>query len=254
MSTLSPKPPPYPPPEGEGIRPRGGRGIWQIAMLFAFALSACQQAASPTTVLPTTLPVSTPSPATTPVPTPPPAPALALDQVGAAASPSGFSAFAVVSNPTAQTALEVTVEIAELDGRGQVVMRRGGTIPRIAAGQREAVAVAFPVGRILPAQFSGRIGDVRWISETSPEIAQVTGASFSQDARTPTVRIHVVNNGQGAARMILIAVCWDAAGNIRGGGSRTITVGPGAEGLDVTVAVWIATVPTRCDGYGITVS
>jgi hypothetical protein len=225
-----------------------------IAITFALVLTACQQAASPPTVPPTRLAVSTPSPTPTPVPTAVPASALALDQVGAAASPSGYTAFAVISNPTPQTALEVKVEIAELDGHGQVVMRRGGSISRIGAGQREAVAIAFPVGRALPAQFSGRIGDVRWVSDSTPDMAQVASASFVQDARTPTVRIHVVNNGTAPASVILVAVCWDGDGAIRGGGTRTATVGPGAEGHDVPVAVWIATVPTRCDGYGITVS
>ena len=224
-----------------------------LAMLAALALSGCQQAASPATVQSTRPSVSIPIPTATPIPTASPEPVLALDQVGAAASPSGFTAFAVVNNPTEQTALEVNVEITELDGRGQVVTRRGGSIARIGAGEREAVAVAFPVGRALPAQFTGRIGDVRWIAASSPDIAQVASASFVQDARTPTVRVHVVNNGPSAARLILVAVCFDGDGNIRGGGTRTATVSPGADGHDVTVAVWIATVPTHCDGYGIAV-
>jgi hypothetical protein len=224
-----------------------------LGMLAALALSACEQAASPTTVPPTPLPVSTPAPTATPIPTPPPPPALALDQVGAVASPGGFSAFAVINNPTAQTALEVKVEIAELDARGQVVTRRAGSIPRIGAGQREAVAIAFPVGRTLPAQFSGSIAEVRWVSDSSPDLTQVASASFVQDARTPSVRVHVINNGQGPARVILVAVCWDGAGHIRGGGTRTASVGPGVAGHDVTVPVWIATVPVRCDGYGISV-
>jgi len=243
MSTLSHHP----------ALPHRGREIWRIAFLLALALSACQQAGSPATVSPTRLVVSTPVPTATPVATAPAAPVLALDQVGAAASPSGFIAFAVINNPTEQTALEVKVEITELDRRGQVVTQRGGSIARIGAGQREAVAVAFPVGRALPAQFTGRIGDVRWIAANSPDIAQVASASFVQDARTPTVRVHLVNTGPSAARVILVVVCFDGDGSIRGGGTRTATVTPGADGHDVTVAVWIATVPTHCDGYGITV-
>jgi hypothetical protein len=224
-------------------------------MLAAVVLAACQQATSPprASVKPIASPVSTPKPAPTPEPTPTPVTQLALDNVGAAASPSGFTAFAVISNPTAQTALSVHVEIAELDTHGQVLMRRAGSIPRIGAGQKEAVALNFPMGRSLPNQFSGSIGEVRWISDSAPDIAQVLSAGFVQDARTPSVRVHVVNSGQASARVILIAVCWDAAGNIRGGGTRTAMVGPGDAGHDETIAVWIATVPTRCDGYGITV-
>jgi hypothetical protein len=54
--------------------------------------------------------------------------------------------------------------------------------------------------------------------------------------------------------MIPVAVCWDDAGNIRGGGTRTATVAAGQDGHDVNVAVWIVAVPTRCDGYGVTAS
>ena len=228
-------------------------GRLALGMLAAVVLAACQQAASPpaASARPTRVAVSTPSP--TPVPTPTPAPALALDKVGAAASPNGFTAFAVISNPTPQTAIDVNVEIAELDASGQVVMRRGASIPRIGAGTREAVAAAFPMGRTLPAQFSGSLGAVRWTSDSSADTAEVASASFVQDARTPSVQIHVVNHGQGPARVILIAVCWDGVGNIRGGGSRTSVVAPGGGGHDVMVAVWITTVPARCDGYGITV-
>jgi hypothetical protein len=224
-----------------------------IAISFALALSACQQA-TPTIAQPTQLPLSTPSATATPIATASAAPALALDQVGAAASPSGYTAFAVINNPTALTALDVKVEIAELDAHGQVVTRKSASISRIRAGEREAVAVAFPVGRALPDQFSGSIGEVRWSPDSAPAIARVASASFVQDARTPTVRIHMVNSGQGAVRVILVAVCRDGDGTIRGGGSRTAIVPPGAEGHDVMVAVWIATVPTACDGYGITAS
>jgi hypothetical protein len=223
-----------------------------LGTLAAVWLAGCQQAALPlpTSVPPTRTAVTSPPPTATPAATA----NLTLDKVGAASSPSGYTAFAVVSNPTAQTARDVKVEIAELNASGQVLMHRGGSIQRIGAGQREALAVTFPVGRTLPAQFSGTIGDVRWSTDSSPEIAQVAGASFVQDARTPTVRVHVVNNGQGPARMILVAVCWDGAGNIRGGGTRTTTVAAGADGHDVTVDVWIVAVPTRCDGYGVAAS
>jgi hypothetical protein len=51
--------------------------------------------------------------------------------------------------------------------------------------------------------------------------------------------------------MVVIAVCWDGAGEIRGGGSLTATVGPDAQGHDLTVAVSIATVPASCDAYGV---
>lgn len=223
------------------------------ATAFGLLLSACQQAAAPATMQPTKSPITTPRATPTAVSTATPAPALALDKVGAAASPSGFMAFAVISNPSGQTAFDVKIAITAVSASGQLLASRVASIARIAAGQRQAVAVAFPVGRTLPAQFSGSIANVRWVSDSTTEVAQVASANFIQDARTPSVRVHVVNHGQGAARVFLIAVCWDAAGNIRGGGSRTAMVGPDAQGHDVIVSVFIAAVPARCDGYGLTV-
>jgi hypothetical protein len=225
-----------------------------IGIVAALLLSACEQAAAPTTVQPTRLPVSTPSPTATPVPTPTPAPALALDKVGAAASPSGFMAFAVVSNPSGETAFDVSITISAVSGSGQTLASRAARIPRIAAGQRQAVAVAFPVGRTLPAQFSGSVANVRWSTDSAADVAQVAGASFIQDARTPSVRVHLINQGQGADRVAVVAICWDAGGNIRGGGSRIVLVGPGAQGHDVTIQVSISTQPSSCDAYALTSS
>jgi len=220
--------------------------------VFGLLLSACQPATSSTSPPPTRPAVGTQRPTPTPVSTPTPAPALALDKVGAAASPSGFMAFAVVSNPSAEFALDVKVAITAVDASGQSLARRDATIPRIAAGTRQAVAVAFPVGRTLPASFSGSVVNVRWSADGAPDVAQVAGASFVQDARTPSVRVHLVNQGHGADRVAVVAICWDAAGNIRGGGSLTVMIGPGAQGHDVTIHVALSTVPTSCDAYGAT--
>jgi hypothetical protein len=195
--------------------------------------------------------ITAPSSTATPAPTPTPAPSLSVQKVGASASASGFLAFAVIANPSGQTALDVKVEITAVNDRGQALSKRTGSISRIAPGHREAVALAFPVGKTLPAQFSGSITSVHWSAEQTADVAEVAGASFVQDARTPSVRVHVVNHGQGATRMVVIAVCWDGAGEIRGGGSLTATVGPDAQGHDLTVAVSIATVPASCDAYGV---
>ncbi len=192
-----------------------------------------------------TTPTSTPTPA----PTPSAAPSLSVQKVGASASASGFMAFAVIANPSGETAVDVKVEITAVSDSGQALAKRTGSISQIAPGRREAVALLFPVGRTLPAQFTGSISGVRWSSDAPAEAAEVAGASFIQDARTPSVRVHVVNHGQGAARMVVIAVCWDGAGEIRGGGSLTATVGADAQGHDVTVSVSIATVPAHCDAY-----
>jgi hypothetical protein len=222
-----------------------GAGIWLTALL-----SGCQPSPSSATVQSTKAPVRTP-PTPTPSPAATPKPVLALDKVGAAASPSGYLAFAVVSNPSGETAVEIKVRIDARDATGKVLMQRTGSISRIGAGAREAVEVAFPVGRSLPGGFSGSITQVHWVTGSSPEVAEVASASFVQDARTPSVRVHVVNHRQRAAQIALVAVCWDAAGNIRGGGTRTLMVGPEAQGHDVTIDVALSTVPVGCDAFGV---
>jgi hypothetical protein len=232
--------------------PLWGRAGWGL-LAAALLLTACEQAPQSVTVKPTPSAVSTPSPTPTPTPTPKPAPALAVEKVGASASSGGFLAFAVISNPSDETAVDVKVDISAVSSTGQQLARRTGSIPRIGPGQREAVALAFPVGRTLPAQFSGSIAGVHWSADEPADVAQVAGASFVQDARTPGVLVHLVNHGQGADRVLVTAVCWDAAGNIRGGGSRTVMVGPEAQGHDVTIAVALSTVPARCDAFGVSI-
>lgn len=228
---------------------RTGLRWFGLAAGVVLTLAACEQAAAPpsSAVQPARSPVTTP----TPPPTPTAAPALAVEKVGASASAGGFMAFAVITNPSGQTATDVKVEITALSGRGQALARRTGSIPRIAPGQREAVALSFPVSRTLPARFSGSVASVRWSSDLASDAAQVAGATFVQDARTPAVRVHLVNHGQGTDRVAVTAVCWDAAGNIRGGGTRTVMVGPEAQGHDVTIEVALSTVPTGCDAFGV---
>jgi hypothetical protein len=213
-------------------------------------LTACETAPS-SVARPSASSSSKPRSTPTAVSTPTPVPALAIEKVGAAASPSGYLAFAVINNPSGQEAIDVKVEIAAVNGAGQAMTRRSATIPRIGPGQREAAALAFPVGPTLPARFTGKVTSVRWSANTAEEDARVAGARFLQDARTPSVRVHLVNDGQRAVRMGVTAVCWDAAGNIRGGGTDTVAVGPDAKGHDATISVFISTVPTRCEAFGV---
>lgn len=208
----------------------------------------------PSAVQPTPTPViSTPRPGPTITPTARPAPALAVEKVGAAASAGGFMAFAVISNPSDQTAVDVEIDIDAQSSSGRSLAHRSGSIAWIGPGKREAVAMAFPVGKTLPARFSAGIATVHWNADQPAELVEVVGASFEQDARTPDVRVHLVNHGSGADRVLVTAVCWDAAGNIRGGGTRTVMVGPEAQGHDVTIQVAISAVPARCDGFGVSV-
>ena len=228
-------------------------GVVGIIVAVTAILSACQPSNStPSAIQASGSPVAhRGSPTPTPEPTPP---ALAVQKVGAVATPSGFTAFAVVENPSGQTATGVNVQITALGPGGQVLTRRSGTIPMIGPGQREAMALLFPVGRTLPSQFSGSVVGVRWSAVPTADGAQVVGASFVQDARTPSVRVHLISHAQGAERVAVTAICWDAAANIRGGGSRTVMVGPEPKGHDVTIDVAISTMPASCDAFGISSS
>jgi hypothetical protein len=219
-------------------------------------LTACQPAnSSPSAAVQQSgSAAKTPRPLATPVPTPTAAPALAVAKVGAVATPSGFTAFAVIDNPSGQTAMDVKIQISAVGPGGQVLTRRSGGIHRIGAGQRDAVAVPFPVGRTLPTQFVASVPSVRWSADDTTDVAQVAAADFLQDARMPGVRVHLVSHAQRAIPVSVTAVCWDSAGNIRGGGTRTVMVGPDAQGHDSTIAVAVSAVPTRCDAYAVTTS
>ena len=222
----------------------------------ALLLTACQQAVSP--AAPTRNPERAAASAAASVVQPPPSPSavptLVVERVGASASPRGFSAFAVVSNPSDLRATEVAVDITAVDSNGATLARRTGRIAHITPGQREAVSVGFPVGRTLPSAFKGAVASVKWDSDASAELLEVAAATFVQDARTPSVRVHLIDHAPGAIRAALTAVCWDGAGNIRGGGTGTLAVAPGNQGTDFTLAVSIATVPVRCDAFGLTAS
>src|SRR2546423_4711241 len=224
-------------------------GVVGLFVVLTAILSACQPAnMTPSAVQPTKSPLAQ-RPTPTPVPTPTPAPALAVEKVGAVATPGGFTAFAVVNNPSGQTAMAVSVQIAAIGPGGQVLNRRSGTIARIGPGHSEAVALAFPVGRTLPTQFSGSVASVQWSADALAEGAEVANTSFLQDARTPSVQVHLVNSGQRAARVAVTAACWDGAGNIRGGGRRTGNGGAHAGGDDVGVEVGISAGAARCGGF-----
>jgi hypothetical protein len=226
-------------------------GLLGVVALSAALLVACQPANTGSAIQPTASPVRLPksSPSATPTPA---APVLAVDKVGAVATPGGFLAFAVLSNPSTQMASDVKVQISAVAANGRVLTQRTGTLRHMSPNQREAVAVPFPVGASLPAQFTGRVISVQWSADGEPDAAQVAGTRFLQDARTPSVRVHLVNSGPSAARLAVTAVCWDGAGNIRGGGSQTVTVGPNPQGHDVTIQVAISTIPARCDAFGTT--
>src|SRR5207253_4707049 len=173
---------------GGGLLMRIRAGVVGIIVVGTAMLSACQPSnSSPSAIQASGSPgAHRGSPTPTPEPTPP---ALAVQQVGAVATPSGFTAFAVVENPSGQTATGVNVQITALGPGGQVLTRRSGTIPLIGPGQREAMALLFPVGRTLPSQVWGSVVGVRRSPVPTTAAARVVGARVVPPGRPPSARV-----------------------------------------------------------------
>lgn len=177
---------------------------------------------------------------------------LTVDKVGASASPSGFVAFALVSNPSSRVASDVTVQISALTASGAQLAHASGTITRIDPSTTQAVSVHLPATPPMPTAFKASITANKWLDPGSAaEPIQVVDATFIQDPRTPTVRVRVANHTTAVAKATVTAVCLDAAGEVRGGGSSVVSVAASASSQDAFIPVSIPVVPTSCQGYAL---
>lgn len=175
---------------------------------------------------------------------------LTVDKVGASASPSGFIAFALISNPSSRAAAHVVVQISAVTASGAELAHSSGTIARIAPSQTQAVAVRIPATPPTPTAFKASITGNDWLDPgAQAEPVEVTEASFVQDPRTPTVRVRVANHATLAQKVSIIAVCVDSAGALRGGGTGGANVAASSNGQDTWVPVSIPVIPTSCQGY-----
>ena len=235
-----------------------GATIARLAVLGAAVLAGCAPASQTSdqsahhsppavgAVVPETVPGS---PSAAPIPTPVPT---LTTRVGAVASPSGFLALAVIDNGSLEDAINVRIQISALDASGRLLMRRQGSIARVGSQRQAAIALTFPVPAVLPSRFVGAVTAVDWRAPTADDAVQVSSSTLVENAQTPSVLLHLIKSGHAAARVTLTAICWDAAGNIRGGGSRALTIGPDSNTRDVSVSVSISAVPSRCDAYSVT--
>lgn len=219
----------------------------------AFGVAACTsspQATSRPTPSPTSSPVpvavsATPTLSTADLP-------LTVDKVGASVSPSGFIAFALVSNPSSRAAADVAVQISAVTASGSELTHASGTIVRIDPSTTQAVAVRLPDTPPTPSAFKASITGNQWLDAGSPaEPIQVVNAAFVQDPRTPTVRVRVANHATAVTKASIVAVCLDEAGAVRGGGSAVVSVAASASGQDAFVPVSIPVVPASCQGYAL---
>jgi hypothetical protein len=79
----------------------------------------------------------------------------------------------------------------------------------------------------------------------------VVDATFVQDPRTPTVRVRLANHATVTEKVSVTAICLDAAGAVRGGGTSIVNVAASASGQDAFVPVSIPVVPSTCQGYAL---
>ena len=188
-------------------------------------------------------------------PTVPPgqAPALLVEKTGAAAAPGGFMAFALVANPSKQTAADVVIEIRALGTSGSTISRATGHINRIEPALKQALAVRIPPGRQLPATFDARVMNVRWLTdENASQPVEVVSTDFVQDPLIPSARVRLLNHASSQERATVTVVCLDASGDIRGGGTMSITVGASTRVQDVSVSLSVPVQPAHCDAYSLT--
>ncbi|MDQ6885035.1 MAG: hypothetical protein M3077_12520 [Candidatus Dormibacteraeota bacterium] len=208
-------------------------------------VSLATPTASPTPARPAIIVAATPSPS-------PEAKALVVEHVGASASPTGFFAFALLSNPSTQAAADVKIDITSVDSSGRVLARGSGTIRQIDPGHKQALAVRIAMTRILPTAFRGTVSGNRWLEAgNAADPTEVMSAVFVQDPRTPSVRVRIANHASQPERAAITAICFDDSGQLRGGGTTSAHLPASAGGQDAWVAVSIPVVPASCEAYAL---
>lgn len=224
--------------------------------LLALLVSACEAPArsstAPSASLSPTIARSVASPTATARPSPAAA-LLVVEKTGAALGPAGFMVFALVDNPSSQTASAVAVAVQAKDASGRLLGKNSGRIARIGAGQKQAIGLRVAVpSRAIPATFEAAVTGVTWLESGAAELVEVVDAAFAQDPKLPSVMVRLVNHAASPERATVTAVCFDDAGDIRGGGVRTVAIGAAAAGVDVQIAVTLPVTPATCEAFDTT--
>ena len=176
-----------------------------------------------------------------------------VEKTGAALGAAGFMAFALVDNPSSQTATAVAVAVQAKDAGGRLLGRSTGRIGRIDPGHKQAIGLRVAVpSRATPAKFDAAVTEVTWLDSGAAQLVEVVGAAFAQDPKLPSVTVRLVNHAASAERATVTAVCFDDVGDIRGGGVRTVAIGAAAAGVDFQIAVTLPVTPSRCEAFETT--
>ena len=176
-----------------------------------------------------------------------------MEKTGAALGPAGFMVFALVDNPSAQTASAVAVAVQAKDASGRLLGKNSGQIAQIRPGHKQAIGLHVTVpARAIPATFEATITGVRWRESGAGELVEVVEAAFADDPKLPAVRVRLVNHAGSPERASVTAVCFDDAGQIRGGGAQIVSMGASPAGVDVQIAVSLPVTPASCQAFDTT--
>ncbi len=225
-------------------------------VLLTLVLSGCQAPARSSTAPSASISAAGSRSATSPVTTASPSPAagsLVVEKTGAALGPAGFMVFALVDNPSAQTASAVAVTVQAKDASGRLLGKNSGQIAQIRPGHQQAIGLRVTVpARAVPATFDATVTGATWGESAVGEVVEVVEAAFAQDPKLPAVRVRLVNHAGTAERASVTAVCFDDAGQIRGGGAQTVSMGASPAGVDVQIAVTLPVTPASCEAFDTT--
>ena len=179
--------------------------------------------------------------------------ALVVEKTGAALGPAGFMVFALIANPSNQTAAAVSVAVQAKDANGRVLGKSSGQIPQIGPGRKQAIGLRVTVpAQAIPTTFDAAITGFSWREVGASDLVEVVDAGFAQDPKLPSVRVRLVNHATSPERATVTAVCFDDAGEIRGGGTSTLAVGASSSGTDFRIAVTLAVTPANCEAFDTT--
>jgi len=166
--------------------------------------------------------------------------------VGASVADQGMIAVAVIKNPdTDRAGGSVTVTFTATSQNGQPTVTGQALLGVLGAGETLAVSAALAVPG------NDQVGDVTALAVATaalplspPSALTSSGARFIGDAHTVEVDASLANAGGSAANTVAVAVCYDAAGTIVGGGEIRVTLPPAGQAA-VRIPVSVANAPAR---------
>jgi hypothetical protein len=215
------------------------------ALVGLFLLAACGTAPQPLHHPASSRPDAS-SVATSPA-TPSPAFDVRVLATGAAPSPTGTMAFAVLANEsaTADGAVTVDIVLSALSSNGHEPVQVPAQISEIDAGSQQAVVtpISIPNGDEV-ASVTADISDLHAVA-TNPGQLHAGTPAYVADPISPTAAVKV--SASASLNADVTVICWSSSGAVVGGGEKDVTVPAGGE--TVSVALALQDTPDHCTGY-----